>query len=193
MELESHLEENEVYHSRWKDFVTGEYLCGKLFEDLCRDRPDTVPVWISSRCLKHVKLTEASKVFDAGVGVYLLNPLKSSYTYDDVAKEYLDGKLLPTREDLLRKDCLPNSLGEIIWTALGNYACYVAYTVLASRAPIEKAFMRQKCGRFIQEIELPLVFTLGFHGEMRESCVRGEELKNYGDKLAVSVFMNWKS
>lgn len=56
--------------------------------------------------LKHVKLTETSHVFDTGIGVYLLNPLKSSYTFDDVAKEYLDGKLLPTREDLLGKDSI---------------------------------------------------------------------------------------
>ncbi|MFR8351816.1 MAG: hypothetical protein ACLVB1_03115 [Blautia obeum] len=42
-------------------------------------------------------------VFDAGVAAYLLNPLKSSYTYDDMAKEYLSGRILPAREELLGK------------------------------------------------------------------------------------------
>ena len=40
------------------------------------------------------------------VVAYLLNPLKSTYTYDDIAKEYLDGVLLPAREDLLGKNSL---------------------------------------------------------------------------------------
>lgn len=33
-----------------------------------------------------------------------LNPLKSSYDYDDTAREYLNGMLLPSKEDLLGKE-----------------------------------------------------------------------------------------
>lgn len=83
--------------------MTGDYLCGKL-----KELADTTVLCCMDvkSVLKHVKLTETSHVFDTGIGVYLLNPLKSSYTFDDVAKEYLDGKLLPTREDLLGKDSI---------------------------------------------------------------------------------------
>ena len=57
-----------------------------------------------------------TQVFDIGIGAYLLNPLKSTYTYDDVAKEYLDGILLPAREDLLGKDSLEKGVGEFSQT-----------------------------------------------------------------------------
>lgn len=71
------LEENEVYHIPVEGLVTGEYLCGKL-EELSKT---TILCCMDVKSvLKHVKLTEASKVFDVGIGVYLLNPLKSSYT-----------------------------------------------------------------------------------------------------------------
>ena len=53
--------------------------------------------------LKHIKSDDPMAVFDAGVAAYLLNPLKSSYTYDDMAKEYLNGRILPAREELLGK------------------------------------------------------------------------------------------
>lgn len=120
-----------------------------------------------------------------GLELYLLNPLKSSYTFDDVAKEHLDGKLLPTREDLLGKDTFRTAWEKSL-DSLGNYACYVAYTVLASRAPIEKALHETEMWKVYTEIELPLVFTLDSM-EKWGICVRGEELKNYGEKLSIRI------
>ena len=176
------LEENEVYHIPVEGLVTGEYLCGKL-EELSKT---TILCCMDVKSvLKHVKLTEASKVFDVGIGVYLLNPLKSSYTFDDVAKEYLDGKLLPTREDLLGKETFRTAWEKSL-EGLGTYACYVAYTVLASRVPIEKALHETEMWKVYTEMELPLVFTLDSM-EKWGICVRGEELKNYGEKLSIRI------
>ena len=176
------LEENEVYHIPAEGLMTGDYLCGKLKElaettNLCCMDVKSV--------LKHVKLTESSRVFDTGIGVYLLNPLKSSYTFDDVAKEYLEGKLLPTREDLLGKDSFRKAW-EKSSEGLGTYACYVAYTTFASREPIEKALHETEMWKVYTEIELPLVFTLN---SMEEWGIRvkGEELKNYGENLSVRI------
>lgn len=41
------------------------------------------------KLLKNVKNIRPEQVFDAGIAAYLLNPLKNTYTYDDLAKEYL--------------------------------------------------------------------------------------------------------
>lgn len=176
------LEEEEVYHIPAEGLMTGDYLCGKL-----KELADTTVLCCMDvkSVLKHVKLTEASHVFDTGIGVYLLNPLKSSYTFDDVAKEYLDGKLLPTREDLLGKDSIQKAW-EKSSEGLGTYACYVAYTALASRGPIEKALHETEMWKVYTEIELPLVFTLN---SMEEWGIRvkGEELKSYGEKLSVRI------
>ncbi len=176
------LEQDEVYHIPAEGLMTGDYLCGKL-----KELADTTVLCCMDvkSVLKHVKLTEASHVFDTGIGVYLLNPLKSSYTFDDVAKEYLDGKLLPTREDLLGKDSIQKAW-EKSSEGLGTYACYVAYTALASRGPIEKALHETEMWKVYTEIELPLVFTLN---SMEEWGIRvkGEELKSYGEKLSVRI------
>ena len=176
------LEEEEVYHIPAQGLMTGDYLCGKL-----KELADTTVLCCMDvkSVLKHVKLTETSHVFDTGIGVYLLNPLKSSYTFDDVAKEYLDGKLLPTREDLLGKDSIQKAW-EKSSEGLGIYACYVAYTALASRGPIEKALHETEMWKVYTEIELPLVFTLN---SMEEWGIRvkGEELKSYGEKLSVRI------
>ena len=176
------LEENEVYHIPAEGLMTGDYLCGKI-----KELAETTVLCCMDvkSVLKHVKLTESSHVFDTGIGVYLLNPLKSSYTFDDVAKEYLDGKLLPTREDLLGKDSVRKAW-EKSSEGLGTYACYVAYTTLASREPITKALYETEMWKVYTEIELPLVFTLN---SMEEWGIRvkGEELKNYGEKLSVRI------
>lgn len=176
------LEEDEVYHIPAEGLMTGDYLCGKL-----KELADTTALCCMDvkSVLKHVKLTETSHVFDTGIGVYLLNPLKSSYNFDDVAKEYLDGKLLPTRDDLLGKDSIQKAW-EKSSEGLGTYACYVAYTALASRGPIEKALHETEMWKVYTEIELPLVFTLN---SMEEWGIRvkGEELKSYGEKLSVRI------
>lgn len=176
------LEENEVYHIPAEGLMTGDYLCGKL-----KELAETAVLCCMDvkSVLKHVELTESSHVFDTGIGVYLLNPLKSSYTFDDVAKEYLDGKLLPTREDLLGRDSIQKAW-EKSSEGLGTYACYVAYTTLASREPIEKALHETEMWKIYTEIELPLAFTLN---SMEEWGIRvkGEELKNYGEKLSVRI------
>ena len=135
--------------------------------------------------LKHVRISDASRIFDIGIGVYLLNPLKSSYSYDDVAREYLDGSIFPSREDLLGKTSFRKAWEESR-EGLFRYACYVAYTVCASRELIEEKLKETDMWKVYQDIELPLVFTL--HSmEQWGICVRGEELKTYGEKLSIRI------
>ena len=55
--------------------------------------------------LPRLGLEDDAPVFDAGVAAYLLNPLKDSYAYDDLARDYL-GMTVPSRADLLGKASL---------------------------------------------------------------------------------------
>ncbi|MBS4979702.1 MAG: DNA polymerase I, partial [Clostridiales bacterium] len=116
---------------------------------------------------------------------YLLNPLKSSYDYDDTAREYLNGMLLPSREDLLGKETYEEAW-EKEKEELGLYAGYMAYAALACREPIENALKDTGMWKVYGEIELPLIFTLD---SMEKTGIRvqGEELKAYGDKLLVRI------
>lgn len=176
------LSKEEIYYIPSEGLITGEYLCGKV-----RDLSERVILCAMDikALLKHVRISDASRIFDIGIGVYLLNPLKSSYSYDDVAREYLDGSIFPSREDLLGKTTFRKAWEESR-EGLFRYACYVAYTVCASRELIEEKLKETDMWKVYQDIELPLVFTL--HSmEQWGICVRGEELKTYGEKLSIRI------
>ena len=89
--------------------------------------------------LKYIQFDDPMAVFDAGVAAYLLNPLKSSYTYDDMAKEYLSGRILPAREELLRKENSGKSMGGKCRGTYRPGAATMAYTALACRKPVCEA------------------------------------------------------
>ena len=106
--------------------------------------------------LKHIKSDDPMVVFDAGVAAYLLNPLKSSYTYDDMAKEYLNGRILPAREELLGKKTVEKAWEESA-EGLAAWACYMAYTALACRKPMCEALRDTDMWNVYTQIELPLI------------------------------------
>ena len=176
------LEKEEIYYMPVEGLLTGDFLCASL-KDLAKT---TVLCALDiKQFLKRVPLEDETQVFDIGIGAYLLNPLKSTYTYDDVAKEYLDGILLPTREDLLGKDSL-KKVWEGSSDGLMPYGCYMAYTALTARIPLESSMKDSGMWQVYREIELPLIFTLDSM-EKYGICVKGEELKTYGKKLQVRI------
>ena len=176
------LEKEEIYYIPAEGLLTGEYLGGAL-EELA-DHTILCSLDVKSM-LKYVTLNDAGHVFDTGVGVYLLNPLKSSYSFDDIAREFLDGTLLPTRTDLLGKDTL-KSAWEKSSEGLMSYACYLAYTALATREPVEVALKESDMWKVYADIELPLIFTLDSM-EKYGIRVKGEELRAYGEKLSIRI------
>lgn len=176
------LSPEEIYYMPVQGFITEEYLTGKL-EEISRN---TVLCAMDVKALlKHVRIAESSMVFDTGVGAYLLNPLKSSYTFDDIAKEYLGGLLLPSREDLLGKKTF-RKVWEEDDEALGKFLCYEAFISEATKKTISEKLSTTGMYKVYTEIELPLVFTLDSM-EKWGIRVKGEELKEYGEKLSIRI------
>lgn len=176
------LSPDEVYYLPVQGLATGAYLAKKL-QDLC-GQVVLCAMDIKS-LLKHVKLENWEHVFDAGVGAYLLNPLKSAYNFEDIAKEYLGGMLLPAKEDLIGKAPLRKAWEQGL-EGLGTLACYEAYVAGACKAPILEKLKETQMDKVYAEIELPLVFTLDSM-EKWGIRVKGEELKEYGEKLSVRI------
>ena len=135
--------------------------------------------------LKKAALSQEEKVFDAGVAAYLLNPLKASYPYDDLAQEYLGGAHFPAREELIGKLTYKKAAQEQP-EALSSYACQMAYVAMACRENIEKRLQDQGMWEVYTKIERPLIFTLSSM-EKYGIRVKGEELKEYGEKLSVRI------
>ena len=176
------LGEEEMYYIPVEGMVTASYLSGKLGE---LGEKTTICSMDVKTMLKRADLRPDAKVFDCGIAAYLLNPLKSTYTYEELAKDYLDGKILPGKEALLGKISLKKAWEEDM-PELTQLACYMAYTALAVRKPLEEKLQETGMWKVYTEIELPLVFTLDSM-EKWGIQVKGEELKNYGDKLSVRI------
>ncbi len=172
----------EVYAIPVQGIITAAYLAGKL-EKLSET---TMLCSMDVKAmLKHISVEEPERVFDAGVAAYLLNPLKSSYTFDDIAREYMDSVFLPGKEDLIGKATYKKAWEEEMG-GLQTCACYMAYVALSCRGPMEHALQETAMWKVYKEIELPLIFTLDFM-EKTGIRVQGEELKKYGEKLLVRI------
>ena len=176
------LGEDEMYYVPVEGMVTAAYLSDKIGR---LGKHTTVCSMDVKTMLKRADLTPDANVFDCGIAAYLLNPLKSTYTYEELAKDYLDGKLLPGKEELLGKISLKKAWEEDM-PELEHLACYMAYTAFATRAPLKAKLQETGMWKVYTEIELPLVFTLDSM-EKWGIEVKGEELKNYGEKLTVRI------
>ena len=176
------LDRQEIYVIPVQGEITQDFLSASIVE-------------LSSRCvlcgmdikslLKAAPVTKTEHVFDASIAAYLLNPLKSEYSYDDIAKEYLNGMLLPSRGELIGKSAPSRALEEAA-DKLFSFAAYEAFVPMASREALSDALAGQGMWDVYTKIERPLIFTLDFM-EKTGIRVKGEELKVYGEKLKLRI------
>ncbi|MBQ1491415.1 MAG: DNA polymerase I, partial [Blautia sp.] len=129
--------------------------------------------------LSFAKIPEDTFLYDAGIGAYLLNPLKGSYPYEDVSVLYLEGRGQPGREELLGK----KGLVAAPYEAIKEVAAREAATALLGREAIWKALQEQGLDKVYEEIELPLIYTLSSMEKWGIRCL-GEELSRYGKEIA---------
>lgn len=188
------LSEEEIYYIPVEGMITEAYLCGKLenlfnkaSENNKENNTETHMICALDvkALLKHISFDDPAAVFDAGVAAYLLNPLKSVYTYDDMAKEYLNGRILPSKEELMGKKTIQKAWEEGA-EGLTSWTCYMAYTALVCRKSMCDALQETGMWKVYTQIELPLIFTLDSMEKWGIS-VKGEELKSYGEKLNIRI------
>ncbi|MFR2173031.1 MAG: DNA polymerase [Clostridium fessum] len=139
----------------------------------------------SRRIVDGIRNAEGNRaVMDAGVAAYLLNPLKDTYGYDDLARDYLD-MTVPSQVDLLGKTALSDAFETMPEKAL-NCVCYMAYTAWKSREILLGRLRRHGMLHLFYEIEMPVIYSL-YHMEEEGIQVRREELKAYGERLQTQV------
>jgi DNA polymerase-1 len=125
-------------------------------------------------------LKESEQVMDVSLMAYLLNPLKDSYDYDDIARDYL-GLTLPSRNDLYGKKTLREILSEDKSKAMTWLGYYAALPLMA--APVLKELLeKEEMWTLYREVELPLSFSL-YRMETTGIRVERDALKEYGDHL----------
>lgn len=166
-------------------FLTESYLMDQV-QKLC-EKVEMIDALDVKETISEISKVSHKKVFDAGIAAYLLNPLKSSYTYDDIAKEYL-GEMLPAKEDLIGKLSYTKAMSEkeAKEKEVAKSICYMAYTALRSRKALMEALENNNMKALFEDIELPLLFTLS-NMEKEGIRVNAEALKEYGSQLEVRI------
>ncbi|MBQ6855671.1 MAG: DNA polymerase I, partial [Lachnospiraceae bacterium] len=162
-------------------FLTEGYLAEQM-EKLCKNGN----VWtldLKSQ-LQFMNLGYEYEVYDAGVAAYLLNPLKDSYGYDDLARDYLS-MTVQSKAELMKKagfaECYEKD--EKAFLTCAGYMAMVAYM---SADPLMKKLELEGMRELYLSMELPLIYAL-FHMEEEGIAVKKEELKDYGEKLKEKI------
>lgn len=153
--------EKDIYCIRCGDGIEKEWLLDEL-SGIC-DSADRFAVFDLKAFMEYLKVRKREHCFDVMVAAYLLNPLNSSYTYEDVAREQLDIIIEEKAEQHVK-------------------VCYEAYTLFAAAGKLWRKLSETGMDKLFSEIEMPLVFTLY---EMEQNGVKAEAeaLKVYGDQL----------
>ncbi|BBF42572.1 DNA polymerase I [Lachnospiraceae bacterium KM106-2] len=131
--------------------------------------------------LRFMDACENSPFFDCSVVAYLLNPLKDSYFYDDLARDYLSIPLRSTQELFGKKKLSEVASEENDEFRL--YGGYVSYVAFKAYEPLMDALKETEMLDLFHDIEMPLVYTL-WDMERRGIRVNKEALKQYGDQLS---------
>ncbi len=143
-------------------------------------------VWVMDlkSLLPDLKITDESPARDAGVAAYLLNPLKDSYGYDDLARDYLS-MTVPSEADVLGKTPCGQALAEGEEKGLIP-ACYMAYVPWKAADVLMRKLKETGMEQLFLTIEMPLIYSL-FHMEEEGVKVERQQLKEYGDRLKEGI------
>ncbi len=162
------------------------------------------------RALYHCAFTPDSHVYDLALAAYVINPLKDSYSYEDLARDFM-GLTLPSekelRDDLKDRPHCPNpftddeaNAGDGTQVAGFNtdadgscadpVACtMVAYSAIVALRSAKKIFMKLEEleeRTLYEEIEMPLVYTL-YDMQQAGILVDKQALVDYGVELRAGI------
>ena len=172
------LNKTEIYFIRVQGFLTEGFIADevqRLLAVCCGAFLQLKPH------IRRFSLTEQHRVFDASVGAYLLNPLKDTYDYDDIARDYL-GMTVPSRADMFGKKALSEADEE----NLRRYVGYLSMVPLMAMPVIEKALSEAEMKALYDAVELPLVFVLD-DMESFGIQVEASALHAYGRQLSERI------
>lgn len=124
--------------------------------------------------------------FDCSIAAYLLNPLKDTYYYNDIARDYLK-IMFPSYEELLGKLSLKEAAIEKE-KEYYNYYCYISYVAYHVYPILNISLQETQMESLYKNIEMPLINTL-FEMEKRGIKVKQEELYIYGEKLQKKILI----
>lgn len=179
------LSEKEIYIIKKIWFITEEYIIDKLME-IFLDGSIVKCLFGLKNTLKFFKdySKDFNNVFDNEIAAYLLNPLKDSYNYDDVARDFLN-QTVPSKSELFGKTDEFKFINEDIdkfteYVSLSSGIALISYDKLTDEL--------KKTGQLglFNETEMPLIYSLN-RMECEGIMVARDELTEYGKVLGKKI------
>lgn len=174
--------ETDVYYFGIEGFITKEYLISKIKEFIANNIK--LSVINLKEQLPYLQIEDNNMVYDLAIAAYLMNPLKDTYEYDDIARDYLK-MTIPSIQDLFGKANTFEKMKEKE-EEFRIYTGYEAYIAFTGQKHLIDELKANEMYDLYQEIEMPLVYVL-FEMEQRGICANKEALKDYGDQLAIRI------
>lgn len=140
-----------------------------------------------------------SHVYDLSVAAYVVNPLKDTYTYEDLARDFMD-ETLPSEKELRERikaaksdkkagkaekgsGASESGLDGSVEETMGAYTAIVAH---GSFSTVMKKLDELEETELYLDIEMPLVYTL-FNIQQAGILVDKEALLSYGVELRAGI------
>ncbi len=167
-------------------FLTEAYLKEKLKEMMLKQRISFLDLknQIKFFGLPTADASLRKRLFDCSLASYLLNPLQSEYTYEDIAKDALN-LMIPSQTDFLGKTSLVLAR-EVAPDAFLNCICYMAYTAWKAKDVLTEKLKETEMLTLYEEIELPLTYVLS---AMEKEGIAADKtaLAEYGNQLSSRI------
>lgn len=176
--------EKEIYIIKKQWFISEEYLEEKITAILTGvKKVCLMGLKNILKCVNSVNI-DSGKVYDCEIAAYLLNPLKDTYNYDDIARDYLD-MTVPSRIELLEKTPFVEGIEE-------KQEEYIKFAALSALIPLKglECLLNglKTTGQYelFMNIEMPLIYSLN-RMEKAGILVEQQELKDYGKVLGDKI------
>ncbi len=148
------------------------------------DSKNAYPFMVSENLRKKSSKEISGRFFDILIGAYLLYPLKSDYTVEDIASEHLD-RVMPTFKQEFAKMTPAKAYNEK-QDALVSYYCDIAGVAYDAYDVLKEKLQNAQMLELFEETEMPLSLVLG-EMEAEGVIVKPDELKAYGDELQEKI------
>lgn len=172
--------------------VSQSYLCDKVLNYIDNLDKNYCTFINAKEQLRMLGVEYSDKVYDLAIMAYLINPLKDTYLYDDISRDYM-GLLLKSRTDLMGKLSFSDSFAPTLMFDSDNKcdmatltASYNAYVARNAYDRLKNVLIEQGMYKLFTDIEMPLVYALI---EMENNGVRIDKgsLITFGQALKVRI------
>ncbi|MGN0244020.1 MAG: DNA polymerase I [Lachnospiraceae bacterium] len=172
-------DQRKTYYVAVAGMITEAYLSDRL-SSVLRACPHSYTIGLKEQ-LPYLNIDERTTgVVDLELGAYLCNPVKDTYTYEDIARDFITA-VVPGKQEILGSMSVREAL--LIETdSAKQYIAYQSCIPLLAGSAVIAACEEKNMKQLLLDIEMPTLYTL-YDMEVRGIRVNADALSEYRDKL----------